>query len=134
ASRHIRVCAQKTQELGMQILMTPSTDEDAVGGRPPSALTPIAQMVDLLAVLAARTTAAAVAMPHVVADRLNGLRPGGATGARQHDARDGFAQARVVRGGHAHNLVTAITRSGQTRTPGMHVAPLSARTTPPNLV
>src|SRR5262245_15179244 len=74
--------------------MAGAAQDETVRGRPPSALTPIPQMMHVVAASAARPTPAAIATPDRGADRADRLRQGGPPFALHDDARFRFGEVR----------------------------------------
>jgi len=126
----IRIVASDEQDPRMHVLMALAAQEQAVAGSPSAATAAQLQMMDLRSPPAATgATPPRVTPPH------RGPHGAGTFVTRRlsfpphHDVRFRFRQRRHYRG----TFVAAMVRSTHTRTPGITIVPLSARTTAPSL-
>jgi hypothetical protein len=127
----VGIATPNDQDPGMHVLMTRAVEQDAIGGRPRAATTAELQVMHVRT-LAALTGATPTPLPRQTAARTTCRVMARAPRRSRRMTTCGLGLRHV--GITGHRVDAAIVRSAHTRTPGICVAPLSARTTPPSAV
>jgi hypothetical protein len=129
----IRIVAGHAEEAGVDLLVTFAAEQQTIGRGPPPALAAELHVVEVLtAAVLTRATSSLIAPPDGRSHGFDHTDSLDALIAFHDYAGFGFGEAQTTHQTPDDRAVAATVWSAHTRTPGIWVAPLSARTTPPS--